>query len=87
MNTPRSVRHQVSAKDGGMRVTRACTSQDYTALTRAAVGGHTACVQALVDAKAGLDIITRVSDTRLFTCPFSCHTRIAQHIQVTPNTC
>ena len=34
----------------------------------AALGGHTACVQALVAAKADLDI-TDVSDARLFACP------------------
>jgi hypothetical protein len=68
MNTPRSVGHQVSAKDGGVCVTRARTSQGLTALMKAAKYGHTACVEALVAAKAALDI-QDVSYARLFACP------------------
>ncbi len=68
MNTPRSVSHKVSAKDGGLCVTRVRTSQEMTALIWVAYGGHTACVQALVAAKAALDI-TNVRDARLFACP------------------
>ena len=67
MNTPRSVRHQVSAKDVGVCVTRTRTLQGWTALMRAAQGGHTACVEALVAAKAALDI-QNVSYARLFAC-------------------
>ena len=67
MNTPRSVRHQVSGKDGGMCVTWAHTSQDRTALICAAANGHTACVEALVAAKAALDI-QDVSYARLVAC-------------------
>ena len=63
----RSVRHQVSGKDGGMCVTWARTSQGWTALIFAAQGGHTACVEALVAAKAALDI-QKVSYARLFAC-------------------
>ena len=68
MNTPRSVRHQVSAKDGGVCVTRARTSQGWTALMKAAEFGNTACVEALIAAKAALDI-QNVSYARLFACP------------------
>ena len=67
MNTPRSVRHQVSGKDGGMCVTWARTSQGDTALICAAMYGHTACVEALVAAKAALDI-QDVSYARLVAC-------------------
>jgi hypothetical protein len=44
------------------------TSQGWTALIDAARGGHTACVEALVAAKAALDIQS-VSYARLFACP------------------
>ena len=67
MNTPRSVRHQVSGKDGGMCVTWARTSQGWTAIFYAACNGHTACVEALVAAKAALDI-QDVSYARLVAC-------------------
>ena len=67
MNTPRSVRHQVSGKDGGMCVTWARTSQGDTALILAAMNGETACVEALVAAKAALDI-QDVSYARLVAC-------------------
>ena len=42
--------------------------QGWTALIVAAQGGHTACVEALVAAKAALDI-QNVSYARLFACP------------------
>jgi hypothetical protein len=64
----RSVRHQMSGKDGGMCVTLARTSQGRTALMHAAKYGHTACVEALVAAKAALDV-QDVSYARLFACP------------------
>ena len=64
----RSVRHQVSGKDGRMYVTWARTSQGYTALICAATNGHTACVEALVAAKAALDIKS-VRYALLFTFP------------------
>ena len=44
------------------------TSQGRTALMLAAFYNRTACVQALVAAKAALDI-TSVSKARLFACP------------------
>ena len=65
---PRSVRHQVSANDSGVCVTRARTLQGWTALIWPAYEGHTACVQALVAANAALDI-QDVSCARLFACP------------------
>jgi len=68
MNTPRSVRHQKSAKDDGVCVTRARTSQGQTALMEAADNDHTGCVEALVAAKAALDM-KDVSYARLFACP------------------
>jgi hypothetical protein len=64
----RRVRHQVNGKDARECITFARTSQGLTALIWAASGGHTACVQALVTAKAALDI-QGVSDARLFACP------------------
>ncbi len=66
MNTPKE-RDQVSAKDGGICVTWARTLQGDSALIRAARKGHTACVEALVAAKAALDI-QNVSYARLFAC-------------------
>jgi hypothetical protein len=57
----------VSAKDGGACVTWARTLQGDSALIAAAEGGHTACVEALVAAKAALDI-QDVSYARLFAC-------------------
>ncbi len=68
MNTPRSVRHQVSAKDGWVCVTRVRTSQGETALKKAAFRARTASVEALIAAKAALDI-QDVSYARLFACP------------------
>jgi gamma-glutamyltranspeptidase len=66
MNTPRSVRHQVSAKDGMVCVTRARTSQGYNALISAASRNNCGnCVDALIAAKAALDI-QDVSYARLF---------------------
>ena len=62
------MRHQVSAKDRGLFVTWARSSQEQTALIAAARSGHTACVQALVAAKAALDI-KDVSDSHLFAYP------------------
>jgi predicted LPLAT superfamily acyltransferase len=59
------VRHQLSAKDGGVCVTRARTTQRWTALM--IVDDHTAC-EALIAAKAALDI-QDVSFARLFACP------------------
>jgi hypothetical protein len=52
-------------ENGGACVNCARTSQGSTALMWAAEEGHTACVQALVAAKAALDI-KNVSATRLF---------------------
>jgi hypothetical protein len=57
----------VSAKDGGVCVTIARTSQGVTTLMLAAHMGRTACVEALVAAKAALDI-QDVSYARLFAC-------------------
>ncbi len=57
----------MSAKVGGVCVTCARTSQGTTALILAANRGHTACVEALVDAKAAVDI-QDVSCARLFAC-------------------
>ncbi len=51
-----------------MCVTCARTSQGGTALIDAAYRGHTACVEALVAAKAALDM-KDVSYARLFACP------------------
>jgi hypothetical protein len=68
MNTPKSAKHQFSSTHGGLCVTWACTSQGWTALIRAANEGKTGCVQALVAAKASLEI-TSVSVARLFACP------------------
>jgi hypothetical protein len=63
-------RLDVCNKDAGMCVTWARTSQRRTALICAASGGRTACVQALVAAKADLDI-KDVSDARLLACPIT----------------
>jgi hypothetical protein len=57
----------VCAKDGGVCVTCARTSQGDTALILAANGGHTACVEALVAAKAAVDI-QNVSYAHLYAC-------------------
>ncbi len=57
-----------SAKGGGVCLTWARTSQTRTALKWAVLNDRTACVQALVAAKAALDI-KDVSDARLFACP------------------
>jgi hypothetical protein len=57
----------MSAKDGGVCLTWARTSQGTTALMYAAYG-HTACVKVLVAAKADVDI-QDVSFARLFACP------------------
>jgi hypothetical protein len=53
---------------GGACVNCARTSQRGTALMLAAQEGNTACVQALIAAKAALDI-KKVSAARLFPCP------------------
>ena len=77
----RSVRHQVSGKDCGMCVTWARTSQRLAALKSAAIFGHTACVEALVAAKAALDI-QEVSYARLFACPVRLILRMYAHFDV-----
>ncbi len=78
---PRSVRHQVSGKDDAMCVTWARTSQGYTALIGAATRGHTACVEALVAAKAALDIKS-VRYARLFACPVSLILCLSAHYDI-----
>jgi len=55
-------------QDGRVCVTRARTSQRRTALIVAVTGKSTACVEALIAAKAALDI-QDVSYARLFACP------------------
>ena len=77
----RSVRHQVSGKDGGMCVTWARTSQGETALFKAAWHGHTACVELLVTAKAALDI-QDVSYARLFACPVPLILGLSAHYDI-----
>jgi ankyrin repeat protein len=49
-------------------LTLARTSQGYTALMLSAMFGNAVCVEALVAAKAALDI-QGVSYARLFACP------------------
>ncbi len=58
----------MSAMDAWVCVNRSRTSQGRTALMWAAQGGHTVCVQALVAAKASINM-TDVSDSRSFACP------------------
>jgi hypothetical protein len=59
----------VSAEDGVVCVTLARTSQGYYELKEAARGGHTACVEALIAAKADQDR-QEVSYARLFMLVF-----------------
>ncbi len=68
MNTPCNASNLVSVPR--LCVTCPRTSQERTALYYSASGGFTACVQALVAAKASLDI-KEVSHARLFACPVS----------------
>jgi hypothetical protein len=77
----RSVRHQVIGNDCGMCVTRACTLQGYAALMVAAYNGHTACVEALVAAKAALDI-QDVSYSRSFACSFALILCLSAHYDI-----
>jgi len=76
MNTPRSVGQQVSAKGGWVCVTRARTSQRRTALIVAVTGDNMACVEALIAAKAALDIQDEDNKTALDRAKEEGHRRI-----------
>ncbi len=72
----------MSGNDSGMCVTCAYTSQGATALMFSAENGNTACVEALVAAKAALDI-QDVSYARLFACPVPLILCLSAHYDIT----